>query len=78
MSNLLSSDFPALTRCELQLGEAAFDLPETFLSGTSFPAVRTFVMDGLSPEAAEQLSRWMGQRGIGARPTSGSAATVRP
>lgn len=68
VTNLLSSTFPKLARCHLALDEgttdARYTVPEVFFSGAGFPALTSFEIDCLQPEAATRLEAWKAERGM--------------
>lgn len=68
VSNLLLSDLPSLAECTLDLNddhpEFLYAIPDAFLSGSRFPALRSLHVDTLTPEASARIEAWKARRGV--------------
>ncbi|WP_322324856.1 hypothetical protein [Cypionkella sp.] len=69
VSNLMLSDFPSLTCCDLDLSEdppeVRYSIPPEFFSPQRSPLLRSLAINSLTAEAAVQLEKWKALRGIG-------------
>lgn len=68
VSNLLLSDLRSLAECALDLNdehpEFLYAIPEAFLSGSPFPALRRLRINTLTPEASARIEAWKAKRGV--------------
>jgi hypothetical protein len=68
VSNLLSSDFPALRGVCLSLEdgdrEADYVIPVAFFAASRFPGLTAFDMDCVAPEDEARLAAWKTARGL--------------
>ncbi len=68
VSSLLSSTFPNLATCDLDLEvadeDALYTLPAAFLTKAAFPALRVLHVNALTPPSGADLAAWKGLRGL--------------